>query len=62
MVKPFVVLRDDAIADSLRRQGILFGISGSRSSGKRIYVVEFFPFLETELLRLLKLNELNPDG
>ena len=52
----------DAIADSLRRQGIPCGVTASRSSGKRIYVVEFYPFLEVELLRLLQANELHLDG
>ena len=52
----------DAIADSLRRQGIPCVVAVSRSTGKRIYIVEFYLFLEAELLRLLQIKELHLDG
>lgn len=59
MFKSFAVVGNEAIAGCLEAQRIPFGIVQCRSSGKRIYVVESYPFLETELLGLLKTNELH---
>ncbi len=62
MAKRATTVGNETIADSLRAQGIPFGIGVARQSGKRIYVVEFYPFLEIELQRLLEASQLHLDG
>ena len=62
MAKRAVAMGNEAIADSLRAQEIQFRVTATGSGGKRIFVVEFYPFLETELLRLLEIHELHLDG
>jgi hypothetical protein len=52
----------DAVANSLRDQGIAFR-GPFCSHGKRIvFVVENYIFLESELLNLLRQNRLDQDG
>jgi hypothetical protein len=61
MAKRTIAMGNEAIADSLRAQEIQFRVT-TGSGGKRIFVVEFYPFLETELFRLLEIDELHLDG
>ncbi len=51
-----------AVVESLKRQGITFGVTGPTPKGRRIYVIENYPFTETELVHLLEAGKLNPDG
>ena len=53
---------NEAITDALRAQKIRFRDTATGSGGKRIYIVEFYPFLETELLRLLEIDQLHLAG
>jgi len=62
MAKRVIAMGNEAIANSLRAQEIQFRVTATGSGGKRIFVVEFYPFLETELLRLLETDELHLDG
>ena len=63
MAKRAIAIGNEAIAECLRAQEIEFRATATTGSGgKRIFVVEFYPFLETELLGLLEIGELHLDG
>jgi hypothetical protein len=52
----------DAVADSLRNQGIAFRGPFCSQSKRIVFVVENYIFLESELLNLLRQNKLDRAG
>jgi len=50
------------IAEALRKREIPFCAVTSEFSGRCIYIIEYYPFLETELVGLLEKNQLHLDG
>ena len=51
-----------SVAESLRNQGIPFQGPALTPMGKRIYVIDRYPFVESELHDLLAIDELNLEG
>ena len=50
------------VPESLRKQRIRFKVSSRGPTRRRIYVIENYPFLETELAALLEAGRLHPAG